>query len=101
MTVTDMQAHVKLAQRVLKAVSKHKAKRAKESEKGTDAERAAASGDTSETASVKDFADLTKDERLDMLVAALGHFVDDDPVQKGEGDQTLWEVRQIVLPRLT
>lgn len=92
----DCQAHVKLARRVLNAVSKHKAKRAKLVNQGKSVDLPMASKDTSENASVKDLAGLTKEERLDMLVDALGHFVDDEPAQKGEGEQTVWDVRIIL-----
>lgn len=85
-----------MARRVLNAVSKHKAKRAKLVNQGKSVDLPMASKDTSENASVKDLAGLTKEERLDMLVDALGHFVDDEPAQKGEGEQTVWDVRHNV-----
>lgn len=70
---------------------KHKAKRAKEAEHVGDAEKQTVVVEPTEIGD-QDLTSLTKEERLDMLVAALGHFVDDEPVQMGEGDQTVWEV---------
>ena len=36
---------------------------------------------------------MTKDERMALLVQALGGFVDDEPEQLGKGGETVWDVR--------
>ncbi|EIW72492.1 hypothetical protein TREMEDRAFT_66911 [Tremella mesenterica DSM 1558] len=74
-------AHVKLAQRILRAVASHKA-----------------SPEYTPSTISTDFTHLTippgisKKERLDLLTDALGAFVDGGPVERGESKQTVWEV---------
>lgn len=36
--------------------------------------------------------DLSKEERMDRLVSALGTFVGDEPDQLGKGEETVWDV---------
>ena len=36
--------------------------------------------------------DLTRTQKLDMLVRVLSKFVGDTPEQKGSGEQTVWDV---------
>lgn len=35
---------------------------------------------------------ITKKERLDRLVSALGSYVDDEPAQLGQTEETVWDV---------
>jgi hypothetical protein len=85
-----------MAQRILKAVRKHKAKfpnaaqarivvhPVHDIEKGIDglnAERNEALPNH-----------MTPGERMERLVQALGRFVDDEPEQLGRGSETVWDV---------
>lgn len=86
-----------LAQRVLKAVSKHKA-----AQKGRQAQlpkpvqpvHDAEAGIEGLNAAREEKmpSDLSREERLDRLTAALSKFVDDEPEQRGEGEETVWDV---------
>lgn len=87
---------MKLAQRVLNAVSKYKAKHPESAqarvvihpvhdmEKGLDGLNASRNETLPQ--------DITKAERMERLVQALGKYVDDEPEQLGRGSETVWDV---------
>ena len=94
-TWLTVQAHVKMAQRVLAAVASYQKKNGYPTETYTplrpvhdmDAGLDALNGPRDEH-----LPGLSKDERLNRLTAALGNYVGDAPEQCGEGENTVWDV---------
>ena len=96
------QAHIKMAQRVLEAVTKHKHKFSNSSqnrivihpahdiEKGVDGLNAARNETLPD--------DMAPSEKMERLVQALGRFVDDEPEQLGRGTETVWDVSERLIP---
>ena len=87
---------MELAQRVLIAVRKHKAKYyptphslevLKKSKNGL--------VDGKLDRDTKIPGCITKTQRLDLLTKALSEFVDDEDAQLGKTDQTVWDVSQL------
>lgn len=86
-------AHVELARRVLAAVSKHKAKFF-DTAHALQQLREASTGliATVLTKDTRMPAGITRMQRLDLLTRALADYVDDAPAQKGETEETVWDV---------
>lgn len=89
-------AHVELAQRVLSAVRKHKAKfyptpHSLEVLRKSDGTLVAGKYDRDTSLPPC----LTKTQRLDMLTKALFEYVDDEDAQLGKTDRTVWDVSRL------
>lgn len=81
---------MELAQRVLKAVASYSRRHPASSATFRDVELAGAAP-TSSAIELNTHIETSKADRMQLLVRTLGAFVDDGLIERGEGEQTVWD----------